>query len=61
MFWGSFYEVAWSFSHIEGHNKFPLFKRGRESFRPGFSHFVPAHGYENNPNFSVNKGVVSVH
>ena len=28
-FWGSFYAVAWSFSHIEGGSiKFPLFKRG---------------------------------
>ena len=54
-FWGSFYAVARSFSHIVGgHIKFPLFKRGggREKFYPvlrggsqkvlnlRFSHFV---------------------
>ena len=28
-FWGSFYTVAWSLSHIVGgRKKFPLFKRG---------------------------------
>ena len=36
-FWGSFYAVALSFSHIVGggREKFPLFKRGgREKFYP---------------------------
>ena len=32
-FWGSFYAVVWSFSHIEGERKkFPLFKGGCKKF-----------------------------
>ena len=36
-FWGSFYAVAWSFSHIEGgggRNKSPLFKKGGTKSSP---------------------------
>ena len=54
-FWGSFYMVAYRFSHIVGrHEKFPLFKRGvgaqkvlpcfevgrKKVSGPRFSHFV---------------------
>ena len=53
-FWGSFYAVAWDFSHIVGgRKKFPLFKRGgarkvltclevgaQTVLDPVFSHFV---------------------
>ena len=48
-FWGSFYTVAWSFSHmVGGREKFPLFRRvGREKFYPvlrggGTKSFGPA-------------------
>ena len=34
-FWGSFYAVARSFSHIErGHKRFPLFKREERKVLP---------------------------